>query len=271
VKKEHAMPKAFWKGAINFGMVVIPVRMTLATKGEKPSFHFLHRKCMNRVKQVLYCPVDDEYLDNNDIVRGYEYVKGRYVVVEDQDFEKIPLKTTHTIDVSAFVQEGEIEPLYFYDAHYLVPEEISAKPFALLRQALLDTGCSGIGKVAFQRREHLCSIRPHENVLMLHTLHYQHEIRGVDGDGPPESAFTKDELKMAKSLINEMITSFKPQQYRDEYKAALQQIIQAKLEGEEVVAPKVSKTKATPDLMAALRQSIESARERKEKIGAVRK
>ena len=123
------MARAFWKGAINFGMVVIPVRMVVATKSEKPRFHLLHRKCMNRVNQVLYCLVDDEYLDSKEVVRGYEYVKGRYVVMEDEDFEKVPLKTTHTIDISAFVREEEIDPFYYYDAHYLIPEDISGKPF----------------------------------------------------------------------------------------------------------------------------------------------
>ena len=265
------MPRAFWKGAINFGMVVIPVRMLVATTSEKPSFHLLHKEDMNRVKQVLYCPVHDEYLDSEDVVRGYEYVKGRYVVMEDEDFEKIPLKTTHTIDVSAFVREDEIDPLYYYDAHYLIPEEISGKPFALFRQALLDTHCSGIGKVVFQRQEHLCSIRPYDKALMLHTLHYEHEVRPLEAGDLPAGDLRKEELKMARALIGEMTTSFKPQDYHDEYKIALQRIIQAKLEGEEVVAPKAAKPKVAPDLMSALKQSIDSARERKEKTGTARK
>jgi len=264
------MARAFWKGAINFGMVVIPVRMVVATKSEKPRFHLLHRKCMNRVNQVLYCPVDDEYLDSRDVVRGYEYVKGRYVVVEDEDLEKVPLKTAHTIDIASFVRQQDIEPLYYYDAHYLVPEEISGKPFALFRQALIDTDCAGLGKVAFQRREHLCSIRPFDKALILHTLHYQHEIQDINGE-LPHAEFTKDELKMAKSLITEMTTAFKPQEYRDEYRTALREIIQAKLEGEEVVAPKVKKAKEAPDLMTALRQSLESAREHKNKASAAAK
>lgn len=266
------MARAFWKGAINFGMVVIPVKMYTATKSEKPSFHLLHKKDLIRVKQVLYCPKDNEYLGYNDTVRGYEYAKGEYVVLRESDFEKVPVKTKHTIDVTGFVELKEIDPIYYYDTHYLEPEDIGAKPYSLLQQALLDTGRVAIAKAAFQRQEHLCCIRPNGKILVLHTLHYQHEVRSADELSIPENELKQGEMKMAKSLINEMVVEFKPEQYKDDYKNALKKLIEAKLEGKEIVVPEKPGAEEAPGLLEALRQSIESRKKEreKEKAGARR-
>jgi DNA end-binding protein Ku len=260
------MARAFWKGAINFGLVVIPVKMYVATKSEKPSFHMLHKKDLTRVKQVLYCPKDNEYLSYEDTVRGYEYAKGQYVILTDSDFENVPVKTKHTIDVLSFVEAREIDPIYYYDAHFLEPEEIGARPYSLFRQALLDTGRVGIAKAAFQKQEHLCCIRPNERILVLHTLHYRHEVRSSDELSVPEEELKQEEIKMAKSLINEMAVEFKPEQYKDDYKNALKKLIEAKLGGKEVVTPEKPEAEEAADLLEALRQSIESRK--KEKAGA---
>jgi DNA end-binding protein Ku len=220
------------------------------------------------VKQVLYCPEDDEYLGYDDTVRGYEYAKGQYVVMKDSDFEKVPVKTKHTIDVVGFVKSADIDPVYYYDAHYLEPEEIGTRPYSLLRRALLDSGRVGIAKAAFQRQEHLCCIRPNERILILHTLHYQHEIRSADDVSAPEEELRQEEMKMAKSLIGEMTTDFQPDQYKDEYKNALQKLIKAKLEGQEIVVSRKAEAEEAPELLEALRKSIESKRNQKEKAGA---
>lgn len=264
------MPRAFWKGAINFGMVVIPVKMYTATKSERPNFHLLHKKDLNRIKQVLYCPGDDKYLERKDTVKGFEYTKGKYIVLKDSDFEKIPVKTKHTIDVVGFVESGEIDPIYFYDAHYLEPEEIGSRPYALFREVLADTKRIGIAKAVFQRQEHLCCIRPNGKILILHTLHYQHEIRDADKLNIKESEINQKEKKMAESLINEMIIEFKPEQYRDEYRVALERMIKEKLEGKEISVSEKHEEEAIPDLMEALRRSLESRQnqEKKEKVGA---
>jgi len=251
--------RAFWKGAINFGMVVIPVKMYVATRDERPRFHYLHKKCLTRPKQVYYCPKDEEYLSAQDMVRGYEYAKGEYVVFKESDFEKVPVKTTHTIDVVAFVDFSEVDPVYYYDGHYLEPEEIGEKPYCLFREVLKKTGRVAIAKVAFQRREHLCCIRPMDNILALHTLHYAKEVLSPREITVNDRELKEEELKMASSLINEMAQKFKPEQYKDQYRIALEDMIEAKLQGREIVKVE-EKAEEVPELMEALRQSIEAAR-----------
>jgi DNA end-binding protein Ku len=253
------MAKAFWKGAISFGMVSIPVKMYLATMSRTPSFHLLHRKCLTRPKQVLYCHEENEYFSSQEAVRGFEYAKDRYVILEESDFEKVPVRTTHNIDIVGFVGYEEIAPLYFYGAHYLEPEDFAAKPFCLLREALHQSGRVGIAKIAFQRREHLCCLRPQDSLLLLHTMHYQEEIVPGSEITIPEKEITDDELKMAESLINVMVKKFQPGEYRDEYREALNEIVQAKIRGEEIKVAEAPKIEEIPDLMSALKASIEAA------------
>lgn len=255
------MPRAFWRGAISFGMVVIPIRMYVATQSTTPSFHLLHNKCLTRPKQVLYCELDNEYFTRTDTLRGYEYSRGHYVVLEEDDFEKVPVKTSHTIDIFGFVDPDEIDPIYIYDTHYLEPEELGMKPFSLFRQALDETHRVGMAKVAFQKREHLCFLRPTDSTIFLHTLHFQNEIRSADELLRPEIASTAEEVNMAKSLVEVMATRFEPERYRDDYQEALKNVIEAKLKGEEIKAPTVVRPEF-PDLMTALRQSVEEARKK---------
>ena len=262
------MPRPFWKGAINFGLVVIPVKMYIATQSVKPSFHLLHKKDNSRIRQVLYCPEDDKYLEREDIVRGYEYARGKFIVLKDSDLEKVPLKTTRTIDVLGFASLEEIDPVYYFDAHYLEPEETGARPYSLLHRTLAGTGRVGIAKVSFQRREHLCCLRPEDKVLVLHTLHYKNEVRSTEDLIIPPQELKAEELKMAGTLIDEMIIKFKPEGYKDDYVQALKKLINAKLEGKEIPVPEVT-PKETPDLVAALQKSIEFRK--KEKVGAQKK
>ena len=170
------MARAFWKGAISFGMVNIPVRMYIATVNKTPSFHLLHKKCLTRPKQVLYCEKDEEYFKKEDTVRGYEYAKGQFAVLKESDFEKVPVRTTRSIEIVGFVGAEEIDPIYFYDCHYLEPEDLAAKSFCLLRDSLRQAGRFGIARVSFARREHLCCLRPKDSLLFLHTMHYADEI-----------------------------------------------------------------------------------------------
>lgn len=171
------MARPFWNGAISFGLVSIPVKMYVATESKSPGFHYLHKKCLTRLKQVLYCEQDNEYITTRDTVLGYEYSKGQYAVFKEGDFENVPIRTTHTIDIIGFVKFQEIDPIYYYSSHYLEPEKLGAKPFGLLREALLKTERVGIAKVSFQRREHLCCLRPLDDIMSLHSLHYRNEIR----------------------------------------------------------------------------------------------
>jgi DNA end-binding protein Ku len=253
------MARAFWKGAISFGMVNIPVKMYLATVNPTPNFHLLHKKCLTRPKQELYCEKDGEYFKRQDAVRGYEYAKGEFVVLKDSDFDKVPARTTRAIEIVGFVGAGEIDPIYFYDAHYLEPEDLAAKPFCLLREALLKTGRLGIAKVSFQRREHLCCLRPRNSLLLLHTMHYQDEIVPEGEINVPEKEVPADELDMAESLIKLMEKKFQPAEYCDEYLRALEEVVQAKLKGVEIQVTELPRFEEIPDLMSALKASVAAA------------
>jgi DNA end-binding protein Ku len=253
------MPRAFWKGVISFGLVAIPVKMYLGTESKTVSFHLLHKKCLTRPKQVLHCETDDEYFGIKETVRGYEIAKEQYVVLDDKDFERVPIKTSHAINILGFVEAKEIDPLYYYGVHYLEPEELGDKPFQLLKEALIKTGRVGIGKVTFQRREHLACLRPHEDIIMLHTLHYNTEILPRKEITPPKTRATDAELDMAVSLVKAMAKSFEPEDYKDEYQEALKKVVEAKIKGEKIVAPAMPKAEIG-DLMAALRASIEAAK-----------
>ena len=259
------MPRAFWKGAISFGLVVIPVSMSVAIRERPIRFNYLHKKDLVRPNQVLHCPEDGEYFSIKDTVRGYEYAKGQYIVLTDSDFEAVPLRTTRAIDIQAFVGEEEIDPIYFFDSHYLEPQSMGEKPFRLLREAMLSAKKVAVAKVVFARKEHLACLRPYGDGLILHSMRYPDEITPAPELGV-KSAPTKAELNMAASLIKSMEEPFKPEQYRDEYRAALEKIINAKLKGKKILAPKTKPEKETEDLMAALEASL--ARTAKPKAAA---
>lgn len=252
------MARAFWKGVISFGLVAIPVKMYTGTESKTLAFHLLHRKCLTRPRQVLHCETDDEYFGLKDTVRGYEVDKDQYVVLDESDFEKVPVRTLHSIDIFGFVEARDIDPIYYYGIHYLKPEKLGAGPFRLLREALVKTGRVGVAKVAFQRREHLVCLRPLDDILVLHTMHYESELRPRKNLAPPRVEVAQNELDMAVSLVNAMATEFDPAAYRDEYRDALQKVIDVKIKGEEITAPAIP-TVEISDLMAALRASIESA------------
>ncbi|OGO22718.1 MAG: Ku protein [Chloroflexi bacterium RBG_16_51_9] len=255
------MARAFWKGVISFGMVAIPVRMSVATETKTLSFHYLHKKCLTRPKQVLFCPEDEIYFNVSDTVRGYEYAKDQFVVFEEADFDKVPVKTTHSIDIIGFVKAEEIDTIYYSGSHYLEPEALGVKPFTLLKTVLEKTGMVGLAKVAFQRREHLVCLRPLDKILALHTLHYKQEILPTEDITPAEPKLASDELAMATKLVEAMTTSFKPDEYRDEYSIALKEMVEAKLKGVEIKAPEIPKAEIE-DLMKALRASVVAAGKR---------
>ena len=253
------MAKSFWKGAISFGLVAIPVKMYVATETRPLSFHLLHNKCLTRPKQVLHCDIDNEYFSIKDTVRGYEVSKDQYVVLDESDFEKVPIKSSHAIDIQCFIDAKEIDPVYYYGSHYIEPEELGIKPFQLLRQALEKTGKVGIAKVAFQHREHLCCLRPLDDILALQTIHFQSEILPHEELDVPETKTTAAEMDMAVSLIKAMVKSFKPEEYHDEYQEGLKKVVEAKIKGQKIVAPSVAKVEMV-DLMAALRESVEQVK-----------
>jgi DNA end-binding protein Ku len=257
------MAKAFWKGVISFGMVVIPVKMYVATETRSISFHVLHNKCLTRPRQVWHCEKDEEYFPSKETVRGYEYAKEQYIVLNDEDFKKVPLKTAHSIGILGFVSAQEIDPLYFQSSHYLEPESLGVKPFSLLNSALTQTKRVGIAKVTFQRKEHLCALRPLGSIMVLHSLYYPDEILSYSDLVQPEQQNSAPELEMASSLVNAMAVTFKPADYKDEYAKGLKKMVEAKLKGITIKVPQEPEVEI-PDLMAALKASLAAVKKKKE-------
>lgn len=256
--------RPIWNGAISFGMVVIPVKLFAATESKDISFHLIHEECGSRIRQVRWCPADEKEVGFDELARGYEYAKGQHVLLTDEDFEKLPLSSKHTIELSAFVDARQIDPIYYEKSYYLEPTEIGVKPYALLLRALEEKGLTAVAKLAIRNKERLCALRPTGGTLMLETLYYPDEIR-ADRGRFGEVSVSDAELKMALSLIDAYSEDFAPEKYHDEYREALMELIEAKLQNREVVEePEPAPSKVT-DLMAALRASVEAAQKAREK------
>ncbi|HZT05975.1 MAG TPA: Ku protein [Chloroflexota bacterium] len=261
--------RAIWRGAISFGMVTIPVSLYPATQTKDISFHLLHKEDHARLRFVRWCPVDEREVPNDEIVRGYEFAKGQYVVLDDQDFEKLPLPSKHTIEISAFVEASEIAPVYFERAYYLEPQEIGVKPYRLFLEALERKQLVALGKVALRHREHLCALRPSGGAVELETLYYADEIR--ERPKVAEASVSEGELDMASSLIDLLRKNFEPDTYHDEYRTALLELIEAKQQGRKVVVEAAPAEGKVTDLMEALRKSVEAARKTETKARPRRK
>ena len=258
------MPRPIWRGAISFGMVSIPIKLYGATESKDVSFNLLHKECLNRIKQQRYCPNDEKVIDWGDVVRGYEYAKDQYVVMEESDFEKVPVNSTHTIEITSFVGLSEVDPQYYERSYYLEPEEVGKKPYVLLRRALEESGRVAVAKISIRQKEQLCLLRPQETMLLMHTMFYPDEIRARDELAIPEEEVTiaDRELQMAHSLVDMLTAEFDPTQYKDDYREALLGLIEQKVNGQAITAPPPAQGKVV-DLMAALRASIEEAQKEK--------
>jgi DNA end-binding protein Ku len=253
------MARAIWSGSISFGMVSIPVKLYGATESKDISFHLLHATCGTRLKQVRWCPTDEVEVPWSETVRGYEYAKGEYVTLTDEDFERLPLASRHIIDLTAFVAETEIDPVYYERSYYLEPDERAEKPYALLKRAMEKKGLTALATITIRKKEQLCAIRPKAGAIVLETLYYPDEVRRpeVDLDGAKVS---ERELDMAFTLIELLRKPFEPEEYHDTYREALAQLIEAKLEGREVVKAPPARDAKVIDLADALRKSVEAAR-----------
>src|SRR6185295_850993 len=255
--------RAIWKGAVSFGLVSIAVKLFSATEEKDIRFHQLHRTDGGRIKYQRTCSIDGEEVDYNDIAKGYDLGGGEMVILTDEDFADLPLTTSRAIDVLEFVPAEQIDPIMFAKAYYLEPEGQAAKPYVLLRDALKDADRVAIVKVALRQREQLATLRVREDVLVLNTMLWPDEVRSVDFAFLDEDIETRPaELAMASSLIDSMAGSFKAEEFTDNYREALQEVINAKVEGREIVQPEEAEEApaAAIDLMAALKASVERAK-----------
>ena len=254
------MPRSIWNGVISFGMVSIPVKLYTATEDKDISFNLLHKECGTRLKQLRWCPFHERAVEWSEIARGYEYAKDEYVVMTDEDFEKLPLPSKQTVELSAFVDAEQIDPIYYQKTYYLEPESKGVKPYALLMKALKEKGLTGIAKIAIRNKEQLCALRPMNGSLVIETLYYPDEIREAPSEVDTDVKITAAEMKMAEALIELLQDDFKPDEYKDEYREALQQVIDAKLEGQEIEAAPVARPAKVTDLMSALKASVAAAK-----------
>ncbi|NLW48451.1 MAG: Ku protein [Firmicutes bacterium] len=264
--------RTLWKGAISFGLVNVPIKMYTATEKKELKFNYLHEKCGTPIKYQRHCPTCDVEVSQTEIVRGYEYQKGQYVVLRDEDFEGIPDERSKTIDIMDFVDLTEIDPIYFEKSYYLEPNQGGEKAYALLKKAMHDTGKIAVARVTIRSKETLVTLRVYQNVLAMATIFYPDEIRTTAGltGVQVEPKLHDNEVQMATSLIQNLSSRFDPSKYTNNYRQALMEIIQAKIAGGEISQAPERETGKIIDLMEALRASI-AATEKEQPVPARKK
>src|SRR5712672_1302025 len=249
---------SLWTGFLTFGLISMPVRLFSGARSEHVSFHMLHRDDNVRVTQQLVCPAENKVVERSEIVKGYEYSKGEYVIVEPEEIKKIEPKTAKAMEILEFVKESEVDPIYFESSYYLMPEEAGRRPYALLARALEETKYLAIAKLTMHNREYTVLLRAAEGGIMLHTMYYEEEVKRLESFGKVDVELKEAEVKVAHQLVEALAAKFEPEKYHDTFEENVKKLIQAKLEGREVAeVEKPRKMAPVVDLMAALKQSLE--------------
>ena len=257
------MPRTMWKGAISFGLVTIPVAVYPATEEKTLRFNQIHEKDGGRIRMKRTCSVDGEEVPFDEIVKGFEYEKDRYVILTDEDFDAVPVESSRAIDIVQFVDLDEIDPMLYKKSYYLVPDETGAKAYALLREALAQENKVGIAKVSFRDKEHLSALRFKDDAFVLETMYWPDEIRAADfGDVDVDLKVRDQELEMARTLIENLTADWNPEELTDGYREALLKIVEAKINGEEIDIVAPEPTAKVVDLMEALKASVAAAKKR---------
>ncbi|HEY3247805.1 MAG TPA: Ku protein [bacterium] len=257
--------RPIWKGHLTFGLVTIPVKLYTATDSKDIRFRLLHKSCMTPIQNKRYCPHHEAIVDWNDVLRAYEYAKGKFVPVTEEELDNVPLETAGTVSVTSFVNLDEIDPIYYERSYYLAPDEGGQKAFRLLHDVLGEAARVAVGKVVIKEKEHLVSVRPHDGTLVMSTLYYADEVRSIEDipELPVQTKIHPNEKKMALQLVEGLSATFNAAEYHDDYREALQKVITAKIEGEEVVGVPVRKDTKVVDLMDALRRSLQTTAKEK--------
>src|SRR5712691_11444020 len=256
------MARAIWKGSISFGLVNIPIALYPATRREELKFRLLRKSDLSPVNYKRVAEKDGREVSWDQIVKGYEYEKGKYVVLKDEDFQLVNLEATQTVDIKDFVDQEEIDPMFFYKPYYLEPQKGGDKAYALLRDSLKDTNKVGVAKVVIKTRQYLAGVKPEDGVLVLELMHFADELADPEKlHLPKKMEVGKREMNMAKSLIDGMTSKWEPVKYKDDYRDALMEVIEEKVEagGKEIEekprkAPKPTKV---IDLVSVLQKSLE--------------
>ena len=255
--------RSIWRGAISFGMVSIPVKLYSATEQKDVRFRLLHKTDGAPIKEKRVCTADGKEVEWEDLVRGYEVGKGEYVILDPEEIDEAKPESATTIEIGDFVKLTEIDPIYFEKSYFLEPTDVGAKPFTLLKRALEETGRTAVARVVIRTKERLATIRPYDDTLILETMFWPDEIRSTGSLDVPEgheATVRAKELDMARSLVENLSDRFKPEEYRDEYRVALEELIARKLKGEQRSAKRRKPEPKVTDLMDALKQSVEASR-----------
>jgi DNA end-binding protein Ku len=247
-----------WKGSISFGLVYIPIAVYPATREEKLSFRQLRRSDLSPIKYKKVAEADMKEVPADQIVKGFEYERGRYVVLSDEDFEKVKIESTHSIDITDFVDLDRVDPKFFYKPYFLESQKGGEKAYALLHKALTGTGKIGIAKVVISNREYLAAVKPDGLFLILELMHFASEVLSPEELNRPSTALNEKELKMAHALIESMSSEWEPQKYRDEYRGAVMEMIEQKAKNKQLPAAPAAPPRSTNvvDLVKVLQESI---------------
>jgi DNA end-binding protein Ku len=267
--------RTIWNGSINFGLVNIPIGLAVAQQRKDVSFRTLHRECGTPIKQKRWCPVHERDVEADELVKGWEFAKGQYVIVEESDLEAVALTRSQSIDIKKFVDLEQVDPIYYDRAYYLAPADAPAqrRPYVLLLRAMQEANVAAIGKFVLWGKENLCLIRPLGESLALETLYYAEDIRTraeID-EAVGETEVAEPELEMARQLVSSLVGEFEPEEFVNEYRGELKAMLEAKLAGEEIVAPEQPEPAKVVDLMEALKESVAQAQKAKAAPAAKKK
>src|SRR5262244_1296067 len=264
------MAASVWSGYLTFGLISMPVRLFSGARSSGISFNMLHRPDLQRVKQQYICPAENKVVERSEIVKGYEFRKDEYIVIEPEEIKKIEPQTAKTMEILEFVKSNDVDPVYFESSYYMVPEEAGRRPYALLTRALEETSYVAIAKLTMHNREYTVFLRPYKGGMMLHTMYYKEEVRDLDNFGRPDVELKDAEVKVAHQLIEALAGEWEPDKYHDTFEENLKKLIETKLEGGEVTAvEKPKKLAPVVDLMAALKQSLAEMEGKKKPAAAV--
>ncbi len=251
------MASTIWKGHITFGLISLPVKLLAAARPETISFNQLTKGTHSRVKQVLHSAADDKPVSRSELIKGFEYEKDRYVVIDEEDIKRIQPKTAKVMEILEFVKATEIDSVYLESSYYIHPDEAGEKAYTLLFDAMKKSGYDGVAKITMHNREHVVILRPGKYGMLLHTMYYQDEVRALDEFRTNLEAVKERELAMAMSLIEGLAAQFEPEKYHDTYRMSIRAMIDAKVNGQEVVAAPVAQELApVADIMEALKSSL---------------
>lgn len=260
IHEVEIMASTVWKGHLTFGLVSFPVKLYSAARSETISFNQLHKADGSRIKNVVYCQSEEKPIPRSEIVKGYEYEKDKYVVIDDEDIRKVAPKTAKVMEMLEFVKSADVDPIYFDASYYLAPDEAGQKPYALLFTAMRKAGYVGVAKIAMHNREHIVILRPGTQGILLHTMYYKDEVRQVEEFRTDSGLVNEKEMALATMLIETLAAEFQPEKYTDSYRDNLRAMIDAKIKGQEIVETPAPQAAKVIDILEALKSSLAIAR-----------